>query len=263
MSYENAPTPYQMRLLANKDFDFAPFWEEAVVNWLHRNTSRLLEVNPQCCQHFIGDENLRHPIAQSIPLDNDANIVMFLRTLNEGCGSEFTILYKRLAGVGKADLVVSSKLAALQYMDDPRPLITAVSDESIIRILDVFNFSKTDWDIDAFTAFIKRVPVDRLKDIRVEQIPYKTRWSRRDGHSEEIKVYNTRYKVACLLAEMLPVAELRSFISRLSDASMMSCFACGAFTAKSQPGYTLHRKCCDVKNEYPNALITAAKRLLQ
>lgn len=264
----NKPTEFHMKLLAKPDFDFAPFWEEAVVNWLHRNSSRLLQVNPQCCKHYIGDREQKFTIANHIPMDNDEDIVEFMRSLEPIDTREFDDLALRLATAGKADLVLKGKLQVFFAMEkegdeeDASKILAAMSDTAIEEVLDRMMWDQCKWDDAAFTVIVKRLPTARLKDVKIEKLAPIMRSSRTYG-VEDTPIHKTRNRTAHLLASLLPKEHLRNFLARLTPViSIMDCMSCGEFTAKSKPGYTLHRKVCDPRDEFPNALVTAASRLL-
>jgi hypothetical protein len=265
----NTPTQYHMRLLAQKDFDFTPFWEEAVVNWLHRNSSRLLKVNPHCCKHYIGDAEQKSTIANVIPMTDDADIIQFIRSLSAEDAEVFDDLAVRLIEAGKIDLIVRAKLSPFLAMEkersgeqDASQVLNVLTGASLLEILDTMNWGECKWDEEAYGVLISRLPTERLKDVAVERIPPWMRRSYRRG-SPDTPVHKARNRTACLLANILPKEDLRDFIGRFSGvATMMDCMACGELTAKSKPGYTLHRKACDPSNRYPNALIMAATRLL-
>lgn len=272
---ENVPTEFHMRLLAHKDFDFSPFWEEAVVNWLHKNSTRLLMKDPQCCKHFIGDKQQRFTIARHIPLDDIEEIKKFVMSLSPSDDDPdvYFELAERLIDVGKVDILTETKLTPLFYIekddahlmrssagDDATKIINAFSDDSIVQVFNKLPWSECRWDIDPFTALIRRLPVEHLGDAEVEKIrPYIERRYR----SEDKVIFRTRNRVACLLATILPKEDLLDFIGRLTTVTnTLDCMSCGEMVANSKPGYTLHRKVCDPHNQYPNALITAATRLL-
>ncbi len=269
MPDHDVPTPYHMKLLANQDFDFSPFWEEAMVNWLHRNSSRLLKVNPQCCKHFIGDPDQKYTIANHIPLTNEDDIVSFLLSLPPEDTSNFEEIAPRLINAGKADLL-TTKLGSLAAMqndvntdseEDPTYIIEALSDKAIIKVFDHLDWYNCRWHAGALAAFLGRlnkIDINRLSEFPVERLRPHKKW-RRNG---DLIINKARNRAAVFLAYVLPKEQLNGFIARFMPvSSIMECMSCGEITAKSMPGYTLHRKVCDTENKWPNALVVAATRL--
>lgn len=258
-------SPYIMRLLANKDFNFEPFWEEAMTTWIKNNTPKLLDANPHCAKVFIGDSSMTVSVAKNLVLE-DGDVSQFIRTLSDGDEHEYKIIAERLVDAKKADLLASCKLTNFIGLDDdedsefgPNKIVSAMSPQTIESLIKKIDWAQCKWPATALTTFIEKAPVERLHEIEIHKHPGNRIWRNRRWET----TYQEKRRTMVVLASKLPKDHIQAFLANIMPGmSTMDCCSCGDFTAKSMPGYTLHRKVCDPNNKYPNALFAAAHRLV-
>jgi hypothetical protein len=241
------------RLLADPNFDFK-FFDDAVMEYAQRNMGKILESQPEMCKYFLTDDRHINDVAKAVDVTSpQAEEVM--KTIEGSTNWNANYAYKtiapRLVEAGKSNLLTlaPSKLymleaSSIKYLD--------------IEVLEValanvkFSEYASSWDWAQMKAIIERFPADRLKVLAEKKwIAPGTRLRQQVGS-----------KMVSFLAQKLPLSELGEFADKfLPEFKDLECMRCGKLL-KSKPGYTLHRQCCDEKDEFPSLPVAIGRRLL-
>ena len=239
-----------LRLLSEPAFDFTPYFEKAVVQWLERNMSDFLAEAPEACAFFIKDIDYVEHVARFIPIENEQLVATYLKSFGTEWRytSAFLNIAPRLIAAKKADLLMN---CVDNFKDCRHPevknVINALSDTSILELTKKVNMGRLRWDTETKCAFIARVPEDYLTTID----PLNWEWYDAPEQSRAISA----------MAKKWPLKDVGTFLEKYgSRYSELRCMHCNDRTAKSRPGYTLHRKTCDPNNETPNIWTTIAER---
>lgn len=250
---ENKPRNSILRLLSEPSFDFAPYFEKAVIQWLERNMSDFLEEAPEACKFFINDEDYQTLVAQYIKVDqsNEKLIANFMRafTLNWQSTAALEYLVPKLIEAKLTSLIMNC-VPTLKTSGSPRlkDLFKAMSDDDIRTLVTDLDWSQLRWDGDVRCALIARMPEDLLEKADPRY------WSWYTNPSE-------KSQAVVALARRWPLNDIANFMQKFAyQYSDLSCMHCGEKTAKSKPGYTLHRKSCDPDNAHPSILQVVAER---
>lgn len=240
-----------LKLLSEPGFNFAPYFDQAVLEWLERNIGTFLQQEPTACKYFLQERDFRHAVAGAIPLDNEKDVIEFLATLKGGWDDRQTIsaIGQRLVEAKKADLIVH--VDNLQDHTDETfvKVVEAMSEEGATALFEKILLNNARFHEDVYGALIKKLPPSVVKEVQPE------RWYNADKKSKARGV--------AALAEKWPIEDIASFLQKYGTKySSMCCMNCGEKEAKSKPGYTLHRKTCDPKDMYPNIWTTVARRTL-
>jgi hypothetical protein len=253
---ERKPRSSFLKLLSEPSFDFTPYFDKAVIEWLERNMGDFLEERPEASAFFINEKEYRHFVAKHLPLTDDAQIISFLREFDGDYNSDaaFVHLAPRLVSLGKTDLLLHA-VTTLRTLGGTavEHVIDNLSDEGIRQLFGQLNLdpggeNAVRWADDARWAFIKRLPSDLL----VQLDPF--RWT--VYYNKDI-VPNT----VSILAAKWPLEDIDNFLTKYGRVyTPLFCMHCGEKTLKSKPGYTLHRKTCDPNKQHPSIWVTIAER---
>lgn len=241
-----------LKLLSEPGFDFSPYFDKAVIQWLERNMGDFLQEAPQACKYFIAEPEYFSQVAINIPLDDDKLVKSFLGNLGEGYQGGYAISYlvPRLIKAEKSDLA----LANIDKMKDAQDgfvqtWISTLSNDGIRELAEHIDLRRCRWNSEARCAMIKRLPMDLL--VKVD--PLNWEWVEAKERAQSVAT----------LAMVWPVTDVSNFLQKYGARySALSCMNCGEKTAKSKPGYTLHRKSCDPHNEFPNIWNTIGRRAM-
>lgn len=245
-----------LKLLSEPGFNFAPYFDQAVVQWLERNMGDFLERAPEVCKYFIEEPEFRGHVAQCIPLtpEYEEHLVKFL----DSFGTKDVYYDKmhamtimgRLVDAGKADLSLHcSKVISNIYSPELVKIIKTLSNKAVVELFYKMNLNHNcQWDATVRCAFIERLPEHLAVQIQPE------RWES-SGDKDKARGISA-------LAQKWPVADISTFLQRYGQKyNSLFCMNCAEKNAKSKPGYTLHRKVCDPNNEYPNIWTIIAQRV--
>lgn len=251
-------------LLSDTNFNFMPYFDKAVTEWLSRNMSDVLEEQPFACRYFIRDENHRQQVASIIPLTSEFNdlLIDLIKIVDK---SNDTYGFDRLVKRDVNTLIADVKLADMLFEHAPKAsfnsyaVISALSENNFNSFLERFNPRKFKIDDEYFQPFIKRLPPDTIKKFA---IPY------RDYH--EIYYGNEIPRLISVVAQYIPFNDL-GLITQYLDVNDWSnelfCMSCGMRNRregfKTRSGYSLHRnQVCDKGNRFPNLTDILGKRLM-
>lgn len=251
---ERKPRSSFLKLLSEPSFDFGPYFDKAVIEWLERNMSDFLEEKPEASVFFLKEREYRYMVAKHMPLDNDKQTIAFLQEINDGdynSDSALTSIAPRLIAAGKADLLLHAA-TTLRGMrsNSVENIISAFSDEAIRQLYDLVNINSREglgWPINTQCVFIKRLPTDLLIQVAPSASVYYD--------------HDTVPNIISTLATRWPIEDIANFLAKYGETyPALFCMHCGNKTAKSKPGYTLHRKTCDPQNLHPNIWTSIAER---
>lgn len=249
---ERKPRSSFLRLLSEPGFNFTPYFDKAVIEWLERNMRDFLKEAPEACIYFTKEDDFRSIVAEHIQIipENEKLITDFMREFNTGWESTtaFGYLMPRLIEAGKADMALNS-IETFRTVQDAQIIVMAMSADGIRTLAERLDWSHLRWNSDSRSALIKRLPLDLVMQIDPE------RWSWYDEA--------TIPQAVSILATVWPIANIAEFLQKYGTRfPALRCLNCGTKTAKSKPGYTLHRKSCAPNNEYPNLWNIIAERAL-
>lgn len=239
---DRRPRSSFLKLLSEPDFDFTPYFDKAVVQWLERNMGDFLKEAPHACKYFINDPDYQATVAEHLPVEDDALVLKFIKNFGSSWQSAHAIDYliPKLVEAGKADLMLSCLDHIKNHSSERvKTLVEAFSNEGIIQVLENMDLKRCRWDNEARIALIKRVPTNLIAKIE----PLTWEWVDARDRAQTVSTLATKW----------PIEDIANFLAIYSGRySALSCMSCGEKTAKSKPGYTLHRKSCDPENKYPN-----------
>jgi hypothetical protein len=247
---ERKPRSSFLRLLSEPGFNFTPYFDKAVVEWLERNMGDFIKEAPEACVYFTKEPDYQALVAQYIQIkpENDKLITDFMKEFNTGWNSTTALEYiaPRLAEVGKSDMVLNC-IETLRTMQNVVSIVGALSEEAVVTLADSIDWNHLRWNAESRCALIKRLPKESLMKVDPDQ------WNWYDE--------NTKPRALITMATKWPLEEIGTFLSKYGTRwTALSCMGCGEKTAKSKPGYTLHRKSCDPENKYPNIWTVIAER---
>lgn len=247
---ERKPRSSFLKLLSEPSFDFGPYFDKAVIEWLERNMSSFLEQKPEASVFFLKEDDYRHMVAAHLPLTDDRQIATFLKEFNTGWNSEgaLTTIAPRLVAAGKADLILNA-VVTLNTMNSQNveKIIEALSAEAIRTLYDKIDLSHSRWTSNSRCTFIKKLPIDLMVQIE----PRNWSWYDKETAPNAISTMATRW----------PMDDIANFLAKYGEVyPALFCMHCGDKTARSKPGYTLHRKSCDPQNQHPNIWASIAER---
>lgn len=249
---DRKPRSSFLKLLSEPGFDFTPYFDKAVIQWLERNMSDFLQEAPQACKYFLEEPEYYSSVAAVIPLDDDKLVSTFIQNLGDSYQSNYAIqnIIPRLIKAGKADLALLNirVLKDQQSEDLMKPWIEAISEEGV-RTLAEANLRHCRWATSVRCALLKRLPVEYVPKVD----PTQWDWASAKDIAQGVATLAMRW----------PADDVANFLQKYGPRyGELSCMSCGEKTAKSKPGYTLHRKCCDPNNVYPNIWSIIAKRTM-
>ena len=241
-------------LLADHNFNFTPYFDEAVCGWLRNNLSKLLEEQPEACKYFIRDDQHAEDVAASIPLGPEYRkyLVDFVTFLEKsGNTYRFNTIARRMVEAGMADLVWE---LAPKSARGNSGVIHALSQENFNVYVESTTPSNWDSNVGDPLSFFKRMPKDKIKRFIVPMDNY-----------HHVYDSSTRARIVSALAQTVPFDQLNLlsiYWNHPKYGKEFFCASCGQKESKSRPGYSLHRnKGCDPQGHYPNLTETMGKRL--
>lgn len=252
---EKRPPSSFLRLLSEPSFDFTPYFDKAVIEWLRNNMGDFLKEAPEACAFFIKEEQYRALVAANIKLEakNDEILTSFIKEFDSGNAewysqSALDELIPRLIAYGKPDMVLlCPKTLAQMHGENLKTALAAISDATVRSLFGSMSLTRTRWDTDSICQFLGRLPSDLL----VQVDPNKWEWLSKENTA----------KLVSTLAKRWPLENIAEFLARWGTKyPALSCMCCGDKVAKSKPGYTLHRKVCDPHREHENIWTVIAER---
>lgn len=241
-------------LLADHNFNFTPYFDEAVCGWLRGNLKKLLEEQPEACKYFIREDAHLEDVASSIPLSEDYRKYRddFLVYLEKNSSRyQFTTIASRMVEAGMADTLwtVAPKLSRQNST-----VIAALSQENFNNYVESTTPGNWDSNIGDPLTFFKRVPKDQIKRFIVPMSEYRGLYDS-----------SSKARIVSALAQTVKFEDLnllKTFWDHPKYGKEFFCMSCGNKESKSRPGYSLHRnKGCDPQGHYPNLTETIGKRL--
>lgn len=249
---EKKPRNSFLRLLSEPKFDFTPYFEKAVIQWLERNMRDFLKEAPEACVYFTKEDDCKAIVAEYIQIipENEKLITDFMRDFDTGWESvtAFQTIMPRLIAVGKADMALNC-LETFRTIQETKDVVMALSPEGVATLATGLDWGHSRWTSDSRSALIKRLPPELVMQIDPEK------WSWYDT--------DTIPRAISTMASVWPMTNIAEFLQRYGTRyPALRCMNCGEKTAKSKPGYTLHRKSCAPNGEYPNLWNVIAERAL-
>lgn len=240
-----------VKLLSDPEFSFGPYFDEAVINWLTYNMSRFLKEQPKACKFFIKSQTHLDAVAGAIPIDqeNIEYVTSFIKNLDTAWNGRaaFQTIAKRLVEAGFADIALMVPNINQQQIQPE--LINAVSEEALINMIKNTKLVDSAWTYQTYCTIIGKLP---QKELRIFIDAF-------DHHKMNHKILAP---VVSTLARWIAYSDLNDFAKKfMLQLPELKCMCCSDKVAKSRPGYTLHRKTCDPKNEYPSIYDTIATRM--
>jgi hypothetical protein len=241
-------------LLADHNFNFTPYFDEAVCGWLRNNLKLLLEEQPEACKYFIRDDSHLGDVASSIPLTPEYSRYLdeFLLFLEKSQSSyQFSTIANRMVEAGMADTMweIAPKLSRGTSI-----VINALSEVNFNQYVESTTPASWNSNIGDPVVFFKRVPKNQIKRFILPLDQYRGIYGSSD-----------RARVVSALAQTVPFEELnllKVYWDHHKYGKEFFCMSCGNKELKSRPGYSLHRnKGCDPKGHYPNLTEIIGKRL--
>lgn len=240
-------------LLADQNFNFTPYFDEAVCLWLRSNLRKLLEEQPEACRYFIRDPQHSEDVATVISLEEVnrrhlSDFLLFLEKTNSWYA--FRSLAERMMDAKMADIVYELAPTLSRRSHDLINLLSEEKFNTYVASTTPDNFDISEGNI---FGFFKRVPKDQVKRFIVPVAEYRHAYSSMN-----------RARIVSSLAQVAPLEDIQLFKIYLDTKYWHEfiCMSCGNKEAKSRPGYSLHRnKGCDPKGTYPNLTETIGHRL--
>jgi hypothetical protein len=249
---EKKPRNSMMKLLSEPGFDFTPYFDQAVIEWLERNMDGFLEKAPEAVKYFIQDKDRADIVARHIPItpEGEPDLLRFMGGLTTDWNHIHALysLVPRLVTAGKMDLVIHCADTFKQIGWDLISAMNSFSDEGVRTIFNKIDLRTCRWSLESRCAFIERLPADLIVQIDTSS------WQ---------NIYNEkeRTRVVAVMAKKWPLENIGEFLQRYGARyDSLFCMACYEKHPKSKPGYTLHRKVCDPENKFPNIWTTVAQR---
>jgi hypothetical protein len=242
-----------VKLLSSPDFDFTPFFDEAVLAWLRENMARFLAEQPQACHLFFKSEEHLADVAQAIPLDDEQNVAGFLQALPRDYSysvfNAFQIICRRLADAKLTKQILNVPNDYFYWRSDYLAIFNALSNDDLTTLITRLDHNRFAWGPDTINLCMTKMPPECLKLFM-------------NDHLLRSLNYVDRQRTISILAQKLPYDDMLILATvYLSQFSELNCMSCGRGTIKSRSGYSIHRKSCDRQDKYPNLVDTVASRM--
>ena len=249
-------------LLSDQNFNFTPYFDKAVEEWLHTNMETVLKEQPYACKFFIRDTNHRRQVAEAIPLTEDYKelrheLLSVIERSNDA--HAFYELRGRMIAEKMADeLYENAKKLSSAYFD----VITNLSDSKFQDFLADVEPKKFKVPSEYFHSFFSRLPSDVISKFVMPASDY-----------HGMYYGNDVTKLISVIAQYIAFKDLgllKGWLAHTNYGDELFCMCCANRGRrsyepfKSKSGYTHHRRStCDTEGLYPNLTDIIGKRLLE
>lgn len=249
-------------LLSDQNFNFTPYFDKAVEEWLSSNMEIVLKEQPYACKFFIRDERHRRQVAEAIPLTEEyktlRNELLAVIERTKDTNGFYEIRSRMLEAKMADELYENAKNLSSVYFE----VVTKLSDDKFKDFLDNIDIKKFKVPSEYFHDFFKRLPSDTIAKFVVPANEY-----------HGMYYGNDVTKLISVIAQYIAFKDLgllKGWLSNSNYGDELFCMCCANRGRrsyepfKSKSGYTFHRRTnCDPQGLYPNLTDIIGKRLLE